>query len=114
MFGAIFYRLLFRSSPLTEEFSDKLVRQSGRCSAVPELERAKLPHVPNLAGSNRRDFQSDNQVHGPFKTARASDISHGRVRMPVRLTSHNVSANREFVANSQRFAERSGKRARQS
>ena len=27
MFGAIFYRLLFRSSPLTEEFSDKLVRQ---------------------------------------------------------------------------------------
>jgi hypothetical protein len=31
---------------------------------VPELERAKLPHVPNLAGSNRRDLQSDNQVHG--------------------------------------------------
>jgi hypothetical protein len=27
VFGAIFYRLLFRSSPLTEEFSDKLVRQ---------------------------------------------------------------------------------------
>ena len=27
VFGAIFYRLLFRTSPLTEEFSDKLVRQ---------------------------------------------------------------------------------------
>ena len=27
VFGAIFYRLLFRSSPMTEEFSDKLVRQ---------------------------------------------------------------------------------------
>jgi len=27
VFGAIFYRLLFRSSPLTEEFSDKLVGQ---------------------------------------------------------------------------------------
>jgi hypothetical protein len=27
VFGAIFYRLLFRSAPLTEEFSDKLVRQ---------------------------------------------------------------------------------------
>jgi hypothetical protein len=26
-YGAIFYRLLFRSAPLTEEFSDKLVRQ---------------------------------------------------------------------------------------
>ena len=26
-FGAIFYRLLFRTSPLTEEFSEKLVRQ---------------------------------------------------------------------------------------
>src|SRR5262249_40486839 len=25
--GAIFYRLLFRTAPLTEEFSDKLVRQ---------------------------------------------------------------------------------------
>ena len=27
VFGAIFYRLLFRTAPLTEEFSDKLVRQ---------------------------------------------------------------------------------------
>jgi hypothetical protein len=27
VFGAIFYRLLFRTSPLTEEFSDKLVSQ---------------------------------------------------------------------------------------
>jgi len=27
VFGAIFYRLLFRTSPLTEQFSDKLVRQ---------------------------------------------------------------------------------------
>jgi hypothetical protein len=27
VFGAIFYRLLFRTSPLTEEFSDKLVGQ---------------------------------------------------------------------------------------
>ena len=27
VFGAIFYRLLFRTSPLTEEFSEKLVRQ---------------------------------------------------------------------------------------
>jgi Tetracyclin repressor-like, C-terminal domain len=27
VFGAIFYRLLFRTSPLTEEFSDNLVRQ---------------------------------------------------------------------------------------
>ena len=57
VFGAIFYRLLFQSSPLTEEFNDKLVRH---CFAVPELERAKLLHVPNLAGSNRRDLQSDN------------------------------------------------------
>ena len=31
---------------------------------MPELERAKLPHVPNLAGSNWRDLQSDHQVHG--------------------------------------------------
>ena len=27
VFGAIFYRLLFRTAPLTEEFGDKLVRQ---------------------------------------------------------------------------------------
>ena len=27
VFGAIFYRLLFRTAPLTEDFSDKLVRQ---------------------------------------------------------------------------------------
>jgi AcrR family transcriptional regulator len=27
VFGAIFYRLLFKTAPLTEEFSDKLVRQ---------------------------------------------------------------------------------------
>jgi hypothetical protein len=27
VFGAIFYRLLFRTSPLTQEFSDKLVAQ---------------------------------------------------------------------------------------
>ena len=53
VFGAIFYRLLFRSSPLTEEFSDKLVRQVFRGAQ-------KLIHVPNLAGSNRRDLQSDN------------------------------------------------------
>jgi hypothetical protein len=53
VFGAIFYRLLFRSSPLTEEFSDKLVRQVFRGAQ-------KLLHVPNLAGSNRRDLQSDN------------------------------------------------------
>jgi hypothetical protein len=34
-----------------------------------------------------------------------------KVRIPVRLTSHNVSGNREFVANLQKFAERNGNKA---
>lgn len=34
VFGAIFYRLLFRTAPLTEEFSDKLVRQVFRGARV--------------------------------------------------------------------------------
>jgi hypothetical protein len=32
----------------------------------------------------------------------------------VRLTRRNILENRKFIANSQRFAERSGKRARRS
>jgi len=56
MFGAIFYRLLVRSSPLTEEFSDKLVRQ---VFAVPDVERANSEayHTFKPRGSNRRDLQ---------------------------------------------------------
>ena len=41
VFGAIFYRLLFRTAPLTEEFSDKLVRQVFRGVRVRAGEASK-------------------------------------------------------------------------
>ena len=45
VFGAIFYRLLFRTAPLTEEFSDKLVRQvfSGARVRADEATRRSKP-----------------------------------------------------------------------
>jgi Tetracyclin repressor-like, C-terminal domain len=41
VFGAIFYRLLFGTAPLTEEFSDKLVRQVFRGARVRADEASK-------------------------------------------------------------------------
>lgn len=45
VFGAIFYRLLFRTAPLTEEFSDKLVRQvfRGARARAEEASRRSKP-----------------------------------------------------------------------
>jgi AcrR family transcriptional regulator len=43
VFGAIFYRLLFRTSSLTEEFSDKLVRQVFRGARVRAGEARSKP-----------------------------------------------------------------------
>jgi AcrR family transcriptional regulator len=47
VFGAIFYRLLFRTSPLTEEFSDKLVRQVFRGA------RARSGEAPTRSKARR-------------------------------------------------------------
>jgi len=43
VFGAIFYRLLFRTSPLTEEFSDKLVSQVFRGARARTSEARSKP-----------------------------------------------------------------------
>jgi len=45
VFGAIFYRLLFRSAPLTEKFGDKLVRAVFR-GARERTDQAKPPSKP--------------------------------------------------------------------
>ena len=52
VFGAIFYRLLFRTAPLNEEFSDKLVRQVFRGVRVRAGEAARLSKP---GGSKRND-----------------------------------------------------------
>jgi AcrR family transcriptional regulator len=52
VFGAIFYRLLFRTLPLTEEFSDKLVRQvfrGARAGAGEAPARSKAHRVNRRA-----------------------------------------------------------------
>jgi hypothetical protein len=59
MFGAIFYRL-FRTSPLTDEFSDQLVRQEFRGA------RARAGEV--TASSKPRRVRTDVIFRGTIKS----------------------------------------------
>ena len=59
---------------------------------MPELERAKLPHVPNLAGSNRRDLQSDNQVHGRTLVRRLGSDALRSLAILIIASHHMIAA----------------------
>jgi hypothetical protein len=50
---------------------------------VPELERAKLAHVPNLAGLNRRDLPSDNNL-GFARVFGSNSVCALYLRVPLR------------------------------
>src|SRR5580704_12587194 len=70
--------------------------------------------LPEVRSASQRFCNCEFQAHGRgFSLIRASTsgvtLPRGKkLGILVRLTNHNILENREFVANSQRFAERSG------